>query len=105
MRYLQKANYVNPAQTVLPPRDTKITGMQGQGSCARENFDTSIALNLRTCTQNGIKLRNKLYFFIQMNRKGVRSVTCPFSSSLQESQVYLVLHLSEEETQQSIIII
>ena len=105
MRYLQKANYVNPAQMLLPPRDTKITRMEGQQSCADGNFDTSIALNLHMCTQNGIKLINKLYFFIQMNRKGVRSVTCPFSSSLQESQVYLVLHLSEEETQQSITII
>lgn len=46
---------------LLPPCDTKITRMEGQKSCAHENIEKSIALNLCMCTQNGIKLRNKLF--------------------------------------------
>jgi len=48
---------------LLPPRDTKITRMEGQQSCAHGNFDTSIALNLHMCTQNGIKLINFIFSF------------------------------------------
>lgn len=58
--------------------------------------------NLET-EQNNLETEEQT-LFIQTKRMGVKNINSPFSSSLQEAQLYLALYFLEAKIQQSVTI-